>query len=326
MSTLAVRHAGPRTLLRTANASRVAMTQTLASDAALEIAWPSEAGVVLGALQRACDHAPREGERVLARGSPGCAVRVGPGTLHVVLALARPSALVDCDEARVLNRHVRPLLRALTKAGALAKYFGRDWISVAHHPAVHVGFAHSRATSRTVVEAFVAVRTPMDTYDRASYAGKAPSTLEALVGKPIDDALLERDVALAFAELATETVTESETESESETGTGTESETGTETETETAPWAAGVEEAIGPVCAGRDLIGRMRVGGEWMASFDAVRDLEDRLAAMGKSPDERAIAEAVQAAFDAPHTALFGVRSLESFRAVLASAYAVELE
>jgi hypothetical protein len=58
----------------------------------------------------------------------------------------------------------------------------------------------------------------------------------------------------------------------------------------------------------------MRIGGEWMASFDAVRDLEDRI---GSGEEIRA---AVDAAFTAPHTALFGVRTLESFAKVIACA------
>jgi hypothetical protein len=44
-----------------------------------------------------------------------------------------------------------------------------------------------------------------------------------------------------------------------------------------------------------------------MASFDAVRDFEDRVA---RHEDAE---EAADAAFTAPHTALFGVRSLRTF-------------
>jgi hypothetical protein len=51
-----------------------------------------------------------------------------------------------------------------------------------------------------------------------------------------------------------------------------------------------------------------------MASFDAVRDLEDRVAK--DEPVERA----VDAAMTAPHTALFGVTSLKSFAVVIEQA------
>lgn len=78
-----------------------------------------------------------------------------------------------------------------------------------------------------------------------------------------------------------------------------------------------MEEAIGPVCAGRDDEGHLRVGGEWMASYDAVRDLEDRIA-RGEP-----VRSAVDSAFGAPHTALFGVRSLESFARVIEDALRV---
>ena len=120
------------------------------------------------------------------RGSGGPEVRLGPGTVHVALALAHPGALVPCDEKRIVNRAVRPLLRALTRIGALAHFFGRDWVSVQHRPVAWVGFAHDAGTRRTLFEAFVAVRTPFHVTERPSFLGKTPGTLEAIVGKPIE--------------------------------------------------------------------------------------------------------------------------------------------
>jgi hypothetical protein len=217
----------------------------------------------------------------------------------VLVTLAR----LECDETKILNRHVRPILAAITKTtGKPARYFGRDWIDVGSRPIAHVGFGHERASGRTVVEAFVAVRTPftlpVDGHPRASYGGKEPATLEALCGK-VDDDKLVRSVALGAEPF---TVVPREHQTIAISGAD-------------PPWAACVEEAIGPVCAGRDASGRMRVGGEWMGSLDAALDLEERLMR------GEAVRSAVDAAFTAPHTALFGVRSLDSFARALEAAF-----
>ena len=257
-------------------ASRDAMSRALAR-AEIEIAFCKDDAILIGAFQRPCD-APSPS---IQRGTGGCAVRLGPGILHVLVA----TPTFDEDESVILNRMTRPLLRALR-----ARYFGRDWIDVDHHPIAHVGFAHERATRRTVFEAFVAVRTPFAIGDRPSYMGKKPATLEDLRGK-IDDEALVKSITDAYALPINESASPiSKLEARS-----------------SKPWTAAIDEAIGPVCAVRDDDGRVRIGGEFMASFDAVRDFEDRIA-RGESPEE-----AADAAFTAPHTALFGVRSLETF-------------
>lgn len=266
-----------RDLRAAGGASRGALTHPAR---AMSVGFIAEEGVLLGALQAASDGPPS----AVVRGTPGCAVRVGRGTLHVVLALPE----LDCPEPKILNRHVRPLLAAITKATSVpARYFDRDWIDVRGHPVAHVGFAHERATGHAVVEAFVAVRTPFAISERASYRSKAPVTLEEVVGT-VDDA------KLLAATRASYDVPETSFDGEPHVPL-------------VDAWQSRVEEAIGPVCAGRDAGGRLHVGGEWMASFDAVRDLEERLA-RGEP-----VRSAVDSAFAPPHTALFGVRSLESF-------------
>jgi len=265
-------------------ASRDAFVRPLTS-ATIDLAWCTEDAVLLGAFQRACDGPPA----AITRGTGGCAVRVGKGTLHLLVAIPK----LEHDESVILNRHVRPLLRAIR-----ARYFGRDWIDVDHHPVAHVGFAHERATGRTVFEAFIAVRTPFALGTPPSYMGKSPTTLEALRG-PIDDEALVAAIIAAYGyELrapSSEEISQLEARS-------------------SKPWSLCIDEAIGSVCAGRDEDGRVRVGGEFMSSFDAVRDLEARI--------ERGepIRDAVDAAFTAPHTALFGVRSLDSFVRALEAA------
>ena len=258
-----------------AGASRGAMTRAMRGDAELEIAFARDEAVLLGAFQRACDGGS------ICRGTPGAAVRVAPGTLHLMLVLAR----LDCDESKILNRHVRPLLRATG-----ARYFGRDWIDRGGHPVAHVGFAHSRATGRTVVEAFVALSSPIAAGARASHLGKSPATLD------VDAESLAQKIAAAYGVTVVDSAPLAPASADP------------------TPWAATVDEAIGPIHAGRDAAGRMRIGGEFMASFEAVSDLEDRVA---RGEDVRA---AVDAAFGAPHTALFGVRSLDSFARAIQAA------
>jgi hypothetical protein len=257
-------------------ASRDAMSRAL-SRSEIEIAFSEDDAILIGAFQRASD-APSPS---LQRGTGGCAVRLAPGILHVLVA----TPTFDEDESVILNRMTRPLLRALK-----ARYFGRDWIDVDHHPIAHVGFAHERATRRTVFEAFIAVRSTFAITARASYMGKTPSTLETLRG-PIDDEALVKSITDAYA-LPTHEPSPLVSKLEARSS---------------KPWTARIDEAIGPICAGRDEHGVIRFGGEFMASFDAVRDLEERISR------GEVVEEAVNAAFTAPHTALFGVRSLETF-------------
>src|SRR5262245_15360701 len=129
MSTIGVAQLGTLAPREIAACSRAALDRALAHDAELVIARASSDAVLLGAFQRGTEvDTPLA---VFRRGSGGAALRVGEGTLWVSLALARPSALVACENAKIVNRYVRPLLREITKLGAPARYFGRDWISVA---------------------------------------------------------------------------------------------------------------------------------------------------------------------------------------------------
>ena len=167
------------------DASRVSLAsldRPLEGDAELAVMAVTTGATVLGAFQR--HHGALPSPPIVRRISGGAFVRVDRGTLHVVLALARPAALVACDARHIVNRYVRPLLRALTKSGALAHYFGRDWVSVAKRPVGQVGFAHDSRTGRAVFEAFVAVTHAFAPAGRASFLGKEPATLEAVTGAP----------------------------------------------------------------------------------------------------------------------------------------------
>src|SRR5690348_15410474 len=82
--------------------------------------------VVLGTFQRPSEIATND--PIVARGSGGGAARVSPGTVWLQLALGRPDALVPCSAEKLINRYVRPLLKALTHVSSVpASYFGRDW-------------------------------------------------------------------------------------------------------------------------------------------------------------------------------------------------------
>lgn len=311
MSTLGVLRLERAAAARLAAASRAALDRPLAHDGELLLATVEDEAVVLGALQRASElgAADDPGRALLRRGSCGAEAMVGKGSLWMQLALSRPDALVRCEPSRLLNRYVRPLLRALTKVGALAHYFDRDWISAGKRPVAMIAFAHDAATGRAIVEALVAVRTPFAIRARPSYLGKAPATL-AEIGAPVELARLADAIAEAYASAYGRSIVEMP---------GFQADPLPVEDLRAEPsWSATRDEAIGVVGAGRDGTGRMRVGGELMVSRDAVTRLEERLeAACSTDPGEIG---ALVDALGAPDIALVGVRSLTSLRDVIVEA------
>lgn len=251
---------------------------------ALAPAW------TLGAFQRRSDVPGATLQRV----SGGGGVRVGPGTLWLQLGLELGSLPAE----KLLNRQVRPLLKALTRVTSVpATYFGRDWVAMAHRPVAFVGFAHSAEQGTAVFEAVVAVDTPFADA-RASFRDRSPGTLAELKtgSEPVDREVLMDAIEDAYR---VETVREVPTAAEAP---------------DEPAWAATMDEAIGTIAAGPDHAGRMRVGGEFMASSDAVAMLEAALAA-GADLDA-----AIDDAFTRNGATIFGVRSLKSLRDVLLAA------
>ena len=262
----------------------------------LSVKVPSEDALVVGAFERARSGAVR-------RGSGGASAHVGPGSVWLSLSLPSPASLVPCTADKLVNRHVRPLLRALTKTTSLpASYFGRDWISMKQRPVGLVAFAHEAATGRSLFEAIVAVSTPFATA-RASFIGKAPATLEELAGRSIVPSVLAHAIAEAYGI------------PDAVVGDGP-----TVIEPPEPPWSATREEAMGTLGAGRDASGRLRLGGDLMASTDAVRRLEDGVAALPADAPPDAFGALVEEAFTTRGAVLFGVRSLASIRDVLVEA------
>jgi len=309
---MGILRAGDRSAREIAAHSRGALDRPLAQPGELWTAVAGDEALLVGAFQRVAG--PQAAGTQLKRGSGGPAVQLGPGSVHVALALAHPGALVSCDEKRIVNRAVRPLLQALTLVGALAHFFGRDWISVRHRPAAWVGFAHDATTQRTLFEAFLAVRTPFHPAHlgaRSSHLGKSPATLEEIAGKPIDsqrivDAIVDAYIA-AWAVSPVEMLAPAWPSGDRE-------------QADDLPWAATVEEAIGTLGAGADARGVFRVGGDLLVSRDALGRLEARLP---RVPDE-AVGALVDETLGAPGVALDGVRSLTSVRDVILRARALE--
>jgi hypothetical protein len=319
---LGVVRAGERDARGSVIVSRAALDRPLAYPAELYVAIAADEVVSLGAFQRAAGMP--ESWSLVRRGSGGPEVHVGPGTVHVVLALAHPGALWPCDEKRIVNRAVRPLLRALTRAaasGGQASFFGRDWISVGHRPAAWVGFAHDAGTRRTAFEAFVAVRTPFAVTARASFSGKAPATLEEIAGHPVDSVALAEAIVTAYVSHAggeavvawpwpwpsPSTSPPPELPSSLPDAVDPRGD---------PPWDATCDEAIGVLGAGLDAGGVLRVGGDLLVSRDAIARLEQLAAGAAEEDLGRVVDETLAA----PGVALDGVRSLASVRDVLARA------
>jgi len=287
-----------------------ALDRPLSLDAELTVTEISSAALVLGAFQRGAGIAG--GVPLVRRVSGGALVRVGPGTLHVALALRTPAALVpSCDAQKLVNRYVRPLLRALTKGGANAHYFGRDWISVNHRPVAAVGFAHDSRTGRALFEAFVAVHVPFSG-PRGSFLGKEPGTLESVTGRTLEPAALARLIADAYLALAGGAPRELARRSVSDAPQREEVLRGEPS------WAATVDEVIGVVAAGRDAAGVLRLGGDFLASRDGVARVEAGVGRLGELSPE-AVGAIVNEAF-APPAAVEGVKDLASFRDVVLEA------
>ncbi|MDI1433147.1 lipoyl protein ligase domain-containing protein [Polyangium sorediatum] len=172
-----------------------------AQAAHLALSLVDGAAVVLGAAQRAgrvVDLAAcrQRGIPILRRATTGTAAWLGGRGLVVTLALPHVAALVaDATPRTLLNRNVRPLLGALTRAGMLAHYFGREWITLRRRPAALLGFDVA-ASGAVLVEAFIghdaAIALPDEITTESERAvdrflGKKPASLaELATDTPLD--------------------------------------------------------------------------------------------------------------------------------------------
>jgi hypothetical protein len=285
--------------------------------ASLVIGRPSDSAIVLGAHQRSTDVTAVAAE-FLARASGGGSARVGPGSVWLQLRLARSDALLPSPPDKLLNRYVRPLLRALTKqSGVVASYFGRDWISLRHRPVALVGFAHDSRSGRCLFEAIIAATTPLTGPGdpvRRSFRDHQPGTVAELAGRSIDLVALEAAIVEAYAAQASEVHESTEPRPDAPPRSDA---------LDRVPWRATGEEAIGTIGAGPDASGRFRVGGELMVSADALVRLEHRiesLAARGGPTEPDAVGREVDEALTTAGAIVFGIKSLGSIRDVIVAA------
>jgi len=273
-------------------ASVSATLRAIEGDAEIETRVLEREEVVLGAFQRTCE--VKTDLPLSRRASGGAAVRCGPGTVHVVVAVPAPEA-----PNKILNRLVRPLLKAITKQSIVTSYFGRDWISAAHRPIGYVCFAHHSQTERTVFEAFVATKTPFALGRRASFQGKDPTEVA------VDPEKLVEGIVASYASAFMLDVERKPIDDAPVLSSLDEPE-----------WLAKVDEAIGPIYADRT-----HLGGELMASSDAMERVHERLRS---APDDfEQIGEVIDEEFTNKAVALEGVRDLHSLQMAVAKARAI---
>lgn len=166
----------------------------------------SDRAVILGAMQRAARvvdmHACVEGNvSVFRRTTTGTAAWMGGEGLVLALGLPHVAAIeTDATDRTLLNRNVRPFLRAFTRAGAMAHYFGREWISLKKRPAALLGFDVTR-TGGVLIEVIVgldhSIGLPVELTtieERAveRFQGKTPASLREVLPDAQAHELAER--------------------------------------------------------------------------------------------------------------------------------------
>jgi hypothetical protein len=266
---------------------------------------PGQSAVLLGRFQREPDAAGlHPGAPRLRRASGGTHVHLGGGDVHVLLSLASADALVACTPASLVNRHVRPVLRALGGA-----FFGRDWIAgpreLSRRPVAFAGFAHHAGSGRAALEVILPGADGWCDPSRASHRGLAPAHVE-------HPARFAEAIVSAF-----------EAAFGSALGAGSAAPGEDAPAADTVPWTASLDEAMGPLRAGRDIGGALRFGGEIFASADRVDALGPAVdAAMKAAPADRsaAVGALVDAAFTETGGVIVGVGDLANVRAVLLAA------
>jgi len=288
-----------------------------------------QAAFVLGAFQRAASalNLPRLADLPLPvrrRASGGPALRVGPGTLHVLVTLPTVATLTPGDAPRLVNRHVRPLLRALTRVGHKPAHFlGRDWVSIDRVPVAWVGFAHHAGSGHAAFEAFVAVTHSValpsvdDGYPARSLLEhpKTPTTLQALTSQPLSVELVADAIRAAY---------------EKEYGDHLQEQTWSwETRLplahdERPPWSTLVEEAIGYI--GASAAPAREIGGDFFASSDLVSAINAWWSSQPENVDHATLENALFEMLRAKPYALEGIRNLQSLVRAIRCAGGSELE
>ena len=193
------------------------ITETAARDEVLVAASVlTGPAVLLGSAQyagRAVDLAAcaAAGVEVVRRRTAGTAMYVDGDAIGLTIALPRVNAVIEDATLRTLvNRNIRGVLKGLTTAGALAHYFGREWIAVKHRPIAVIGttFTDAGAVLLEIVianAATIEIPTALSTAREQSvdrWRGKSPITLVEALGRAVDPERVATRVIDGFVERA----------------------------------------------------------------------------------------------------------------------------
>lgn len=310
----------PRLLIAEARAidvRRIGMPLPRGAEAAVYVAPIVGEAIALGRFQRVRStlDLPRlegSGLSLVRRKSGGGALRVGRGQIYVSLELASPSALGGVsDPGRALNRHVRPLLRALTSLSNITVTSGgREVILAKGHPVGWVGVHHERSTGATGLEAILNLSR---TFELESTVDLSHGSIEPRFppSKSLDE-VFGRTVTAE--EVVNAIVSELAALAAGDTGRFEPAAPIGRVDPEEAPFTAMIEESIGLIGAvvERD---RVAIGGDLMASHDVVEALGREVLSI--TADD-ALGDAIDRHF--ADAMLLGVRSLESIRKVIRAA------
>ncbi len=298
----------------------------------LVIADMASPALVLGRHQRvaSCLNAERaaaSGMPLVRRAAGGRTVRVGAGTVGVLLALPKREAVAGggLPADKLLNRGIRGLLAGLTSLGAKggAHYFGRDFVSADSRQLAAVG--QDTTASAGLIEVLVSMREPLalpaelegyPEHSDSRASGPPPVTLAELRGSlpPFEDvvkAITEgyaRTYGFEVATLAPAAV-------ELPLLAVEEDEAGWR-ESGVADVPIGFVEAL--VRTDGDRLTGARLRGDFMAPNFALRQLEQEL--VGAPLAFGDLGARVDAAFHRPGSFLLGVRELRVFADALLAA------
>lgn len=280
--------------------------------------------VALGAFQRvksAVDQRALEGSgtTLVRRATGGPAIRIGRGRVYLALHLRSPDALGGvADPARALNRHVRPLLRALTSLGSVSAISGgRDLVLMGSDPVAWVGIGHERRTQRTVLEAVIDVSAGFaveDSVDLAAGAiaprwqGKPVRTLEDVLGRKVEPAEVVEAILRELAAVAEGSARRVELPALPRS----------RVDAEQLPFTAMIEESVGLIGAvvERD---RVALGGDLYASTDALEELGARLFSFGPNVDDATLGATIDGMLKG--ALLLGVQKHDSIMKVVRAAW-----
>jgi lipoate-protein ligase A len=258
-------------------------------------------GIALGRFQRArstleLQQLEGSGLSLVRRKTGGGALRLGRGQVYVAFELAS----AGIDPSRILNRNVRPLLRALTSLSHIAVTSGGREVMLARgEPIGWVGVHHERESGATGLEAVVNVTRTFELDAAVDLSRtaieprfKTPRTLEEMLDRRVTE---EEVVAAIVRELgADEWFTADAPISR--------------VDMDEAPFTAMIEESIGLIGTIKEP-DRIVIGGDLMASHDAIE-------ALGRAVlHAEDVGTTINQQLDG--AMVLGVRSLESLRKVI---------